>query len=362
LHLSTLRRFTGATLVTSMLDPLSSRPWLVGTAAATMLALAAAAYNRRKARITERSHPPVGEFIDAEGVKLHYLRRGSGSSVILIHGNGVMLQDWTVPGVFDGLAASHDVVAFDRPGFGYSKRPRNSVWTPQAQARAIAAALEQPGLSDATVVGHSFGTLVAIALALNHPHLVARLVLLSGYYFPTFRPDILLNAGPAVPGTGDLIRYTFGPPLGRALMPAAERQLFAPGPVDPRWQARFPIEMLVRPSQMRATAEDFAVAIPSAAALSKRYGELEHPITLAAGRGDKIVGYDHAERFHASVPHAKLIRIEEAGHMVHYTATDRILAAIETGAAPDPPAGASATAVPPGDKLIPPMPVPSLVL
>ncbi len=84
-----------------------------------------------------------------------------------------------------------------------------------AEARAIAAALKQLGVSDATVVGHSFDTLVGIALALDHPHVVAKLVLLSGLYFPTFRPDILLNAAPAVPGTGDLIRYTFGPPLSR---------------------------------------------------------------------------------------------------------------------------------------------------
>lgn len=83
---------------------------------------------------------------------------------------------------------------------------------------------------------------------------------------------ILLNADPAVPLNGDLIRHTIGPIAGRVMMPAAKRQLFAPAPVDPRWKARFPIDMVVRPSQMRATAEDFAVAIPAAAALSKRYG------------------------------------------------------------------------------------------
>lgn len=346
--------------MTSPLDPLTSRPWLAGTAAAATLAVAAAAYNRRKARKAERARPPVGEFIDAEGVRLHYLRRGSGPSVVLIHGNGVMLQDWTVSGVFDALAASHDVIAFDRPGFGYSTRPRSAVWTPQAQARASAGALEQLGISNATVVGHSFGTLVAIALALDRPHLVARLVLLSGYYFATFRPDIVLNGGPAVPVTGDLIRHTFGPLASRALMPAAERQLFAPAPIDPRWEARFPIDMVVRPAQMRATAEDFAVAIPAAAALSKRYGELALPVTLAAGPGDKIVGYDHAERFHAAVPQSALIRVEAAGHMIHYTATARIVAAIESGTAGGAHgSGFPAGTIPRGEDLIPPVSAPS---
>lgn len=306
-------------------DARNSRRWLVGSAVATVVAAAAALYNNSRARAAESRNPPIGKLIDIDGVRLHYLRRGTGPNVVLIHGNGVMLQDWTVPGVFNELAKSHDVIAFDRPGFGYSSRPRSSIWTPQAQARAIATAMERLGIRDAAIVGHSFGTLVALAMALDHSHLVSRLVLLGGYYFPTFRPDIILNTGPAVPLSGDLIRHTIGPIAGRALMPGAEKQLFHPAPVDPRWKECFPIEMVVRPSQMRATAEDFGVAIPSSAALSKRYGELTLQITIAAGPGDKIVGYDHAERLHAAVPGSRLVRIESAGHMVHYTATDEIL-------------------------------------
>lgn len=263
-----------------------------------------------------------------DGARLHYLRRGTGPSLVLIHGNGVMLQDWIVSGIFDALCHSFDVIAFDRPGFGYSSRARKSIWTPQTQARLIAAAMDRLGVGDATVVGHSFGALVSLALALDHASKVSRLVLLGGYYFPTFRPDILLNAGPAVPLTGDLIRHTIGPLAGRAMMPAAERRLFAPAPVDPGWKERFPIDMVVRPSQMRATAEDFGVAIPAAAALSKRYGELDLPITVMAGPGDKIVGYDHSERFHEAVPDSRLVRVDGAGHMVHYTARDTILAEI----------------------------------
>ena len=316
-----------------------SSGWLKGAIAAGVVSIAAAAYNSRRARQVERRNPPIGEFVEAEGVRLHYLRRGNGRTIVLLHGNGVMLQDWTVPGIFDTLAQSHDVIAFDRPGFGYSSRPRTTIWTPRAQASAIAIALTKLGISEAIVVGHSFGTQVALALALNHAPLVSRLVLLGGYLFPTFRPDLVLNSGPAAPVSGDFLRYTIAPLAGRAMMPAAERQLFTPAPVDARWKQNFPIDMVVRPSQVRATAEDFAVAIPGAASLSKRYGELDLPITVAAGPGDKIVGYDHTERFHAEVPTSRLVRVDGAGHMVHYTATDLIVAEI-VGPAAAPPATA----------------------
>jgi mandelate racemase len=61
------------------------------------------------------------------------------------------------------------------------------------------------------VVGHSWGTLVALPLALDHPEAVSGLVLLSGYYHPTLRADVPLFSIPAIPFIGDLIRYTVGP-------------------------------------------------------------------------------------------------------------------------------------------------------
>lgn len=303
--------------------------WLAGAAAATAAGIAATLYNRRKAKHAEHETPPVGQFVDAGGVRLHYLRRGEGPRIVLLHGNGVMLQDWLASGVFDELAKNHEVIAFDRPGFGYSSRRRSTIWTPQAQARALAEALATLGLSEATVVGHSFGTLVALALGLDHPKVVTRLVLLGGYYFPTPRADLVLNAGPAVPGVGDVIRYTVSPIAGRAMMPGVEKVLFAPAPVSDRWTQAFPTEMVVRPSQVRATAADAAMAIPAAAQLSKRYGEVVQPMTIVAGRGDQIVHFEgQSQRLHEEVPDSRFVLLEDVGHMVHYSAREAVLDAI----------------------------------
>ena len=72
-------------------------------------------------------------------------------------------------GLIDLAAKTYRVIAFDRPGFGYSDRPRSTVWTPEAQADLINAALMQMGVSQPLVFGHSWGTLVAVALALKYP-------------------------------------------------------------------------------------------------------------------------------------------------------------------------------------------------
>ena len=149
---------------------------------------AAVLYNRQRARAAERKTPPIGRFLDVDGVRLHYIERGEGEPIVLIHGNGTMIQDFTVSGLVDRLAERYRVIVIDRPGYGYSSRPRQ-LWTPRAHAKLFQRALGQLGVEQAVVLGHSWGTLVAVALALESPSLVRGLVLASGYYYPTLRAD-----------------------------------------------------------------------------------------------------------------------------------------------------------------------------
>ena len=98
--------------------------------------------------------------------------------------------------------------------------------------------------------GHSWGTLVAIALALNHRERVRSVVLLSGFYFPRFRFDVLVLSPPAIPVIGDVLRYTISPVLGLILMPLLLRAVFGPSPVPARFAREFPISLMLRPSQI----------------------------------------------------------------------------------------------------------------
>ena len=308
---------------------------LLLTIAGAIGALAAtAALVARSAHATERAHPPTGRFVEVGGVKLHYTERGAGPPVVLLHGNGVTAQDWEVSGVLDGLAADHRVIAFDRPGYGYSERPRGTVWTPVRQAELIHGALAQLGVVKPVVVGHSWGTMVALALALDHPADVARLVLLSGYYFPSVRLDVPLQGAPATPLLGDVLRYTISPIVGRLLTPLLVKQLFAPAPVPERF-ARFPISMSLRPSQLRASAEEAVLMVPSAMLLQARYGELHLPVAIIAGSGDLIADPGAQSNRLANLVLARDAElVEGAGHMVHYFAPERVVAAVAQRTAP----------------------------
>jgi pimeloyl-ACP methyl ester carboxylesterase len=235
-----------------------------------------------------------------------------------------MIEDWLASGVFDALAATNRVIAFDRPGFGHSDRPRGIVWTPAAQARLIANALASMGNEEATIVGHSFATLVAVALALDHPEVARSLVLIGGYYYPTLRLDAVIGAWPAIPVVGDAMRYTVSPLIGAAMRPALERQIFEPAAVSAGWTRRFPFEMTLRPSQIRAAAAEAAIMVPAVASVVERLSDLTLPVTIIAGAGDKVVDTSaQSERLAGTLASSELCVIGGAGHMVHHTAPDR---------------------------------------
>src|SRR5947209_6502562 len=95
---------------------------------------------------TERRHPPTGSFMEVDGVRLHYSDRGEGPPVLLLHGNAVTGDDYDTSGVVERLMANYRVVVFDRPGFGYSERPRWRFWTAAAQADLLHKAVTQLGI------------------------------------------------------------------------------------------------------------------------------------------------------------------------------------------------------------------------
>jgi alpha-beta hydrolase superfamily lysophospholipase len=77
----------------------------------------------------EGDNPPIGRFIEVDGVTLHYVDRGSGDPVVLLHGNGSMIQDFESSGLIGIASRKYRVIAFDRPGFGHSARRRGTIWT-----------------------------------------------------------------------------------------------------------------------------------------------------------------------------------------------------------------------------------------
>lgn len=310
----------------------AASPWILGAGAVALGLAGAALVNTFAARRAESMNPPRGRFIDVKGVKLHYLEAGSGEPLVMLHGNGSTTDELDASGLIEEASHRYRVLAFDRPGFGYSERPRGVVWSAARQADLIAAAMERLGVQSAIVFAHSWGSLVAMNLALRHPQRVRALALESGYYFATLRADAFLMAPPAIPLVGDVIVTALSPLIGRLTWERQIRKMFDPAPIPNKFRAYSP-QMALRPSQLRASAEESALMIWEARALEEEYVKIRVPLVLLAGEGDQIANVDRQSReLHEVMPTSILRVIRGVGHMVHQTDPRAALAAIDDAA------------------------------
>ncbi len=245
---------------------------------------------------------------------------GDGPPVILLHGASGNFLDWTF-GRFNELAKTHRVLAFDRPGLGFSDPAESPSLSDQAALMRKAAG--KLGMERAIVVGHSFGGAVALAWALDAPETVSGLLLLSA-------PSMLW------PGTaGRLYDLANTPVLGFAfsrLIPflATENRIqqavdtiFEPQPM-PEGYIKFVRSILsANPTRYRTNAIQVATLKPQIAKMIPRYSSLPMPIELVHGKEDTIVPADlHSVEFAKKMPNAGLTLLDGIGHMPHHAAPE----------------------------------------
>ncbi|TPM29950.1 alpha/beta hydrolase [Mesorhizobium sp. B2-3-4] len=307
-----------------------------GLKLATVLFLAASAalagYNAIRARraIVSRA---CGRVMKIDGLRLHFIESGSGMPLLLLHGNGSMAEDFKSSGVFDEAAKTYRVLAFDRPGFGRSSRPRGRHWSACDQADLIHAAAGRLGIKKYLVLGHSWGAWIALELARRHSSSVAGIVLVSGYYYPPPRVDLALAALPALPVIGTAFRHTLLPLLVRLAWPWAMKKIFQPAVIASDFAA-FAKDFASRPSQLRAVCSESASMLAAALWRKATYKDISVPTGIMAGSGDRLFDAEgDARRLHAEVGRSLLEVVPGAGHMVHQSAPQAVVGMVHTIAA-----------------------------
>lgn len=272
----------------------------------------------------ERSHPPQGELALVEGQRVHFLDRGSGPAVVLVHGASTSLQDFSAS-LLDRLAERHRVIAVDRPGHGYSERTPGPWPDPAAQARLLHGLLQQRGVERPVLVGHSWSGAVVLAYLLAHPHAAAGGVLLAGGSHPWEGGVAWYNDIAGVPVLREIFAWTLVYPLGTLQLDAAVRRVFDPDPVPPDYVRRTGVRLSLRPRTFLANADDVRLLSDFLEAQSHRYDRLERPLLLVTGDADDIVPpWNHAERLVKQAPAARLEVLAGTGHALHHAQPDRV--------------------------------------
>ena len=287
----------------------------------------------------EEKLPPSGQFVTARGLKIHYIVKGTGRDVVLIHGANGTLEDFRAT-VFDDLAAKYRVIAIDRPGHGYSQRDESRPLDPGDQAEIIHAALQKIGVSRPVIVGFSWGGAIATTYGLKWGDETAALVSIAGATYPWPTPVDAKWYLPTWPLIGRLLTETLVMPAGLILARPAVAESFAPDPVSPRYFSDGPLGLALRPASFRANAEDVRLLKPYLRSVSPHYGALKMPVEILHGDGDRVVSLlIHSRPLAAAAPAARLRILAGAGHLLPYSHPDEVIAAIDRAVARSSPAG-----------------------
>lgn len=122
---------------------------------------------------------PRAGFVDVTGARLYYESVGRGDPVIVVHGGPGMDHVYLRPGM-EGLATTHRVIFYDQRGAGRTEGEANSsTITLDLFMADITALADSLRLGRFTLVGHSFGGLVAMHYAARHPERLRALVLMN---------------------------------------------------------------------------------------------------------------------------------------------------------------------------------------
>lgn len=260
------------------------------------------------------------------GRSLHAVQQGAGDDVLLLHGALTTHHDW-LAGPAGALSRGNRVTALDRPGHGLSRRPR-FVGTPRDQAAQIASGLDRLGIGPAVVVGHSFGALVALALAEQYPDRVSRLVLVAPLVFP--EPRLLehgLIAPRSLPMVGPMLsRLVRASGLDRAAFEWIQAVMFSPAPVPAEWKRTFPFDQVLDPDVLVSEGEDAASTLPLSLAGTMDLRRIEIPVHVLVGTSDKVVEHERQGKALARLlPDGRFTEVEGAGHMLHHSHPEAVL-------------------------------------
>ena len=245
--------------------------------------------------------------------KMAYLDVGEGTPIILIHGFGGSMWHWEYQ--YLPFARTHRVLIPDLIGSGLSDKPEIN-YSPEQVLTYFVAFMDRLEIKRATLIGNSMGAGLAMAMALDHPDRVERLVLISG--FPAqVEPSV------ALPQFQQILHYR--PPLWLASMGndmagrgSTERflkdivhqpEMISPAVIERSFQNRQREDLLMPLYSLLDHIDSW----------DERYGQrlnsISHPTLLLWGVHDRVFPLEIGKQVQGLLPHAEWHDIPKAGHL-----------------------------------------------
>jgi pimeloyl-ACP methyl ester carboxylesterase len=294
---------------------------MFGLAIALLLILVGglAGYAAYSARRVEAAAPPLGRFLEIDGARIHYVDKGAGPALFMIHGLAGQLRNFTYS-LVDRLAGEFRVVAVDRPGSGYSTPSADASAGLRAQAATLAKVIAALNLERPVIVGHSMGGAIALAVALDHPDRVGALALIAPLTQVMRAPPPAFR-GLDIPWAGVrwIAAWTLAIPVAMITSRRALKEVFAPERTPADFGTAGGALLGLRPAAFNGASSDLTAANRDLEVMSPRYGSLRVPVGILAGRGDHILDYQVQDEVLKQQILDLDLEIVDGGHMLPVT-------------------------------------------
>ncbi len=266
-------------------------------------------------------YPWQGGWLDRPGGRLHFLDEGSGSPVLMVHGNPTWSFYWRR--LVTALSSDHRCVVPDHIGMGLSDKPSDDDYRYTLDSRVddLEALVDHLGITEGlTIIAHDWGGMIGLALTERRRDLVKKLVLMntSGFSLPKgsglpWQLFLVRRLPFALPVRG-LNAFSVGAAWTstKNRLPRLVRKAYV-APYD-SWEHRIAVHRFVQDIPLGpadpawATVQRVSAALPELTA--------ERPTLIVWGRKDFVFNDAFLDEWRRRVPGAEYLVFDDAGHYV----------------------------------------------
>jgi len=246
------------------------------------------------------------QFMEVEGMDVHYRRTGSGPALLLLHGTGASLHTWE--GWTHVLADSFTVISLDLPAFGLTGPHPDRDYSITAYVDFLEAFAKKLPLDSFYLAGNSLGGLIAWSYTTAHPERVEKLILVDPSGMPNETETPLGIKLAETPVVGQILRYITPKPLFAESL----REVYGdPEAVSEDVIDRY-FQLFRRPGNRQAFIDrartDHRVPTKSMANISV-------PTLILWGERDNWIPVEHAQLFQGLIPDSEVITYPDLGHV-----------------------------------------------
>ncbi|WP_112322781.1 alpha/beta fold hydrolase [Oceanibium sediminis] len=248
----------------------------------------------------------ASQFMEIDGLRVHYRDQGQGDPLVLIHGSNASLHTWE--GWVKALEGDFRVISLDLPGHGLTGPDAAGRYDWISMAGIVDTLMARLGLESFAIAGNSMGGAVAWNYAILHPEKVEKLILLNSRGYPSEEPMPAIFKAYATPVLGHVLTRV----TPRSSVSASLETVYGdPGKLGAE-QVTLYHDLMLREGNREATR--VRLSQPSRDDLLPRIGEIEAPTLIMWGTEDRWILPKYAERFDRDIPDSEVLLFDGAGH------------------------------------------------